>query len=218
MSAVNDADKQVLELHRLLESMKKQVDLLHKQVSKQDAKVSLGVPSMENGQVGELDVEVLAEPVVPSFGEKSQPLGNNDVRLVISKPAGVDSSPVLAVDEVKALDVADEAMKRKKINKILAAVPAPGTSNPIAALTNFCRHQLKFDINFEILEIPSANAAEPNYCVRVFFPDDEGWIAEFTHTRKKFAKEQAAKMGLKILNENRELLTRYIDRSFVRST
>ena len=40
----------------------------------------------------------------------------------------------------------------KTVAKVLAAVPEIGTGNPVAALINFCKHQLKFDVDFRSYE------------------------------------------------------------------
>lgn len=104
---------------------------------------------------------------------------------------------------------------KKRKNKILASVPGVHTANPIAAVTNFCRHHLKFDVDFDIDEQPSGNPSEPLYVVKVLFPEGE-CIGEYSHTRKKYAKEMAAKCALHKINEDEQLLGHYIGISLTR--
>jgi len=81
-----------------------------------------------------------------------------------------------------------EAQLRKRKSKIQSSVPGPKTSNPIAAITNFCRHQLRFDVFFDIKEEQTDDPSEPNYVVNVYFPG-QVVVGTFLHARKKYAKE-----------------------------
>lgn len=92
--------------------------------------------------------------------------------------------------------------KPQKIHKCLSMIPAATISNPIAAITNFVRHQLKEEIIFDIIEIPSKKSSEPNYTVTVKIQDKV--IGECTLNRKKNAKKRAAEEALIFLNDNHE--------------
>ncbi len=104
--------------------------------------------------------------------------------------------------EANEIDSMMDISERKRINKCLNAVPDNNVSNPIAAVTNFVNHHLKAKIIFDISTIPSNNPSEPIHIVKVFL--DEKEICEFSHKRKKHAKEQAAKQTIKYLNNNRD--------------
>jgi hypothetical protein len=93
--------------------------------------------------------------------------------------------------------------------KILSVTPTMGCSNPIAALTNFCRHQLKFDVIFEYEEQHNAEQEELTYRCMVVFPGRE-IVAEYSHARRKYAKEQAAKLAIKRLNDDKDFLLELI--------
>jgi len=124
-------------------------------------------------------------------------------------------APAVMTEELRVVEL------RKKKNQILAAVPGVGSCNPIAAITNFCRHRLKFDILFDIKEIPSNNSGELDYEVKVWFPDIADCkaepIAKYLHSRKKYAKEQAARLALDKINKDQDLLGKYIEVALTRA-
>jgi hypothetical protein len=152
------------------------------------------------GHGGELMFEIPASaPIMPLVEEMKETKEPEPIRKVMP--------PVHLLPE-------QEMERKRKIDRIRAAVPLSVTSNPIAALTNFCRHHLKFDVVFEINEKQSGNPSEPDYHVVVVFPGNEV-ISEYTHSRKKYAKEQAAKLALKKINDDKELLERSINFSFL---
>jgi len=128
------------------------------------------------------------------------------VRTVVSPSVG----NALTNEELTAAEI------KKRRNRILASVPGVHTANPIAAVTNFCRHHLKFDVDFKIDEQPSGNPSEPLYVVDVLFPEGES-IGRYCHTRKKYAKEMAAKEALRRINEDEQLLSHYIEIAFTRA-
>jgi hypothetical protein len=98
----------------------------------------------------------------------------------------------------------EEVALRKKFNKILAALPLPGTCNPIAALINFCKHQLGFDVDFRSFE-----DNQGIHTVNIFFPNQE-LISKSSDRKKKQAKEVAAKLALQRLNQEEDLLSSWI--------
>jgi len=92
-----------------------------------------------------------------------------------------------------------EAEIRKKKNKILMSVPSVKSSNPIEALTNYCRHILKFDIEFRIEENQSIYPSE--HLVKVFLPSGIE-VASCSHTKQEIAKKMAAIEALAQIKED----------------
>eukprot|EP00475_Leptophrys_vorax_P033421 TRINITY_DN5245_c0_g1_i2.p1 TRINITY_DN5245_c0_g1~~TRINITY_DN5245_c0_g1_i2.p1 ORF type:complete len:319 (-),score=55.77 TRINITY_DN5245_c0_g1_i2:1497-2453(-) len=97
---------------------------------------------------------------------------------------------------------ADPNAHRKKVNRIHASLPAENTTNPIAALINFCKHQLRFDLDFK-----SNEDSNGIHTVKILFPGEEP-AAEARDRKKKIAKENAAKLVLARLNKEEDLLER----------
>eukprot|EP00475_Leptophrys_vorax_P039881 TRINITY_DN7300_c0_g1_i3.p1 TRINITY_DN7300_c0_g1~~TRINITY_DN7300_c0_g1_i3.p1 ORF type:complete len:147 (-),score=20.99 TRINITY_DN7300_c0_g1_i3:75-515(-) len=86
----------------------------------------------------------------------------------------------------------------KKAARICAYLPDINSTNPIAAITNFCRRQLRLEVTFEA-ELSSEDSSDPAYCARVVLTDDAGFSAEYTYSKMEFATDQAADAGLKLL-------------------
>lgn len=80
-------------------------------------------------------------------------------------------------------------------NKILANLPEPSTTNPIAALMNFCRHYLHTEIEF-LHEIDQHN----HHIVTVrMYGRQLSWCQD---ARKRRAREIAAKLAIEYLNDH----------------
>jgi hypothetical protein len=97
---------------------------------------------------------------------------------------------------------ADDAKRR---SKIIASLPEPSSTNPIAALINFGKHQLLIDVEFKHIETHDTNL----HIVEVYFLDQLMGAGE--DRRKKVAREIAAKEVLIKLNNEHQLLDRFID-------
>eukprot|EP00475_Leptophrys_vorax_P001249 TRINITY_DN10668_c0_g1_i1.p1 TRINITY_DN10668_c0_g1~~TRINITY_DN10668_c0_g1_i1.p1 ORF type:complete len:174 (+),score=48.74 TRINITY_DN10668_c0_g1_i1:90-611(+) len=94
---------------------------------------------------------------------------------------------------------------RKRVSRIVGALPSVLIANPIAALINFCKHQLRFDLDFK-----SSEDASGVHHVEIYFPD--GSLTSRSSDRKKrAAKEAAAKLALIRLNQDEDLLYKWID-------
>jgi hypothetical protein len=80
-------------------------------------------------------------------------------------------------------------------NKILANLPEPSTTNPIAALMNFCRHYLHTELEFQH-EIDHRN----HHIVTVWMHGRQlSWCQD---ARKRRAREIAAKLAIEYLNDH----------------
>jgi hypothetical protein len=147
-----------------------------------------------------------------TFDNFDAAFGNLDVP-VPGEPEFVEETPYEApfvflkemVDDLMSIRLDERSAKiekPQKIHKCLSMIPIVTISNPIAAVTNFVRHQLKEEIIFDIVEIPSKNSSEPNYTVTAKIKDKV--IGECTLNRKKNAKKRAAEEALIFLNDNHE--------------
>eukprot|EP00475_Leptophrys_vorax_P017399 TRINITY_DN2406_c0_g1_i1.p1 TRINITY_DN2406_c0_g1~~TRINITY_DN2406_c0_g1_i1.p1 ORF type:complete len:313 (-),score=69.74 TRINITY_DN2406_c0_g1_i1:238-1176(-) len=179
---------------------------------------------MNLGQAGDLSLDLSsssspADLVSSGFEEvkswssaapaASQPKPSTDLQelLSVSTPA-LTSTPVpMNLDEAPA----SEVEIRKKVGKIVSAVPHVESTNPNAALINFCKHQLKFDVEFRCTE------ENDTHYVKIIFPDDsERAVAEASDKKKKRAKEVAAKLTLQKLNSDTAFLQKWIDWALAR--
>eukprot|EP00475_Leptophrys_vorax_P023212 TRINITY_DN3169_c0_g2_i1.p1 TRINITY_DN3169_c0_g2~~TRINITY_DN3169_c0_g2_i1.p1 ORF type:complete len:126 (-),score=40.37 TRINITY_DN3169_c0_g2_i1:124-501(-) len=109
--------------------------------------------------------------------------------------------------EAQYEEMLNDDEKRGKIEKILRNLPANNSvnvSNPIHALDVFVRVWLKCT-----LDLSSEQQADSKFTVTAKLNGKEE-IGSFTHEKKKFAKERAAKMGIQTFHENEALLKRYI--------
>jgi hypothetical protein len=93
----------------------------------------------------------------------------------------------------------------KRRSKIIASLPEPSSTNPIAALINFGKHQLLIDVEFKHIEKHDTNL----HIVEVYFLDQ--LMGAGADRRKKVAREIAAKEVLIKLNNEHQLLDRFID-------
>ncbi len=94
---------------------------------------------------------------------------------------------------------------KKKIARIKASVPDVTTCNPIAALINFSKYQLSFEVDFRSWE-----SSDGLHTVKIYFPNEE-FISEAADRKKKTAKEDCAKKALVRLNNEPELLDKLIE-------
>eukprot|EP00475_Leptophrys_vorax_P039880 TRINITY_DN7300_c0_g1_i2.p1 TRINITY_DN7300_c0_g1~~TRINITY_DN7300_c0_g1_i2.p1 ORF type:complete len:152 (-),score=32.62 TRINITY_DN7300_c0_g1_i2:75-530(-) len=129
-----------------------------------------------------------------------------DVRLLLESGASTENGQVGKLD----VDVLTESQAfvgnphsfsdsaAKKAARICAYLPDINSTNPIAAITNFCRRQLRLEVTFEA-ELSSEDSSDPAYCARVVLTDDAGFSAEYTYSKMEFATDQAADAGLKLL-------------------
>lgn len=100
-------------------------------------------------------------------------------------------------------------LTNKRVSRIIASIPDRNSNNPIAALTNFCKHQLRFDVNFKSFETSAGM-----HHIQVFF--EEEMIVESADRKKKAAKEIAAKRVLEKINDDRAFLYRHIALALLR--
>mgnify|MGYP001130967835 CR=1 FL=1 len=113
--------------------------------------------------------------------------------------------------------IIEQLKEEKRLNGSLLSLPFPSTSNPIAALTNFCRHQLSFDLDFKFGEEPADNSSR-RFLHTVGIVDDNNneIIKGLTckHRKKDHAKEEAAIECLKALNtmEGYDIISYYIEK------
>lgn len=89
----------------------------------------------------------------------------------------------------------------KSNSKLLASIPDPLTTNPIAALINFCKHYLKIELDFR-----HEVTLEHYHCVTVWLQNQP--VSTCTDIRKKRAREQAAKQAIQYLNEYPQFVLR----------
>ena len=90
----------------------------------------------------------------------------------------------------------------KSDSKLLASIPDPLTTNPTAALINFCNHFLKTALDFHH-DVDTQN----HHTVTVWIQNQP--ISTFTDIRKKRAREQAAKQAIQYLNDNPQFVLQY---------
>lgn len=90
----------------------------------------------------------------------------------------------------------------KSESKLLASIPDPLTTNPTAALINFCNHFLKTELDFRH-ELDVQN----HHTVTVWLQNQP--ISTFTDLRKKRAREQAAKQAIQYLNEHPQFVLQF---------
>lgn len=102
----------------------------------------------------------------------------------------------------------DDVMRNKRVSKIMSSIPSSGISNPIAAIMNFCRYNLKIDVKFLTIELGKNDREEDIFKIECWLLDD--LLGEFTHTRRKYAKENCARAALYTLNDNEEIVKKYI--------
>jgi hypothetical protein len=141
--------------------------------------------------------------------EQQQPAKNQIV--TYTKP-GYDENmihlrnPVFQIDTVGAGGAKiDDVSEAKKRSKIIASLPEPSSTNPIAALINFGKHQLLIDVEFRHIETRDLNT----HLVEIYFLDQLMGTGE--DRRKKVAREIAAREVLIKLNKEHQLLDRFID-------
>jgi hypothetical protein len=108
----------------------------------------------------------------------------------------------------------DIALGTKCVKRIFNSLPSIDTGKPIAALMNFCKYQLGFDIEFKSREIDKSKetdkckSIDPSklsgrytlYEVNLYFRDKSKSVAEFCD-KHKTAKEFASEMALKMLHD-----------------
>lgn len=87
----------------------------------------------------------------------------------------------------------DQEWKNRKIARVFSMIPLQNTSNPIAALINFCKHQLHFDVDFS-----SSEALDGIHTVTVKFGSCE--VFSECDRKKKTAKERASKHVIMLLH------------------
>lgn len=98
----------------------------------------------------------------------------------------------------------EEVKFPKVIHKILAALPEEQISNPVAALINYCKHQLGFEPCFKSYEINNTFNTE------VFFGTTFVLVVE-NYYKKSISKEVAARATLKKLNDDKAFLCQWIE-------
>jgi hypothetical protein len=206
-------EERLLALEKEVEDLTLLIENLKKRVMEKSGEVSQNLPPMQSlesvievtgvGHSGELMREIQAPSII--LAERKMDIESSQIVQSHESSQRIVLAPTNPINEFERV---------RRINKIRAALPLQSIANPIAALINFCRHQLKFNVSFVVDELPSSNPSEPDYHVTVMFPEQEK-ISEFTDSRKKHAKERAAKLALKRLNEDDALLSRCIDFSFV---
>ncbi len=154
--------------------------------------------------------------------EKKEPVVFNEVDLC--KPGHVCelyfAFPVLESSDtpeqyiqVKKIPEPDPVQKTCNMSKLLSHLPIREVANPVAAITNYCRHHLKFEVLFETKEEPSENPSEPFYHIFVMVPGGR-LLGDCKHKRKKYAKEQAARAAIAQLWDNSGLVETLANRFF----
>eukprot|EP00475_Leptophrys_vorax_P026109 TRINITY_DN3661_c0_g1_i1.p1 TRINITY_DN3661_c0_g1~~TRINITY_DN3661_c0_g1_i1.p1 ORF type:complete len:266 (-),score=71.43 TRINITY_DN3661_c0_g1_i1:255-1052(-) len=199
VSQMNTLKKEVLQLRKVAENF----DLRLKKLEQPNEVL------MNLGQAGDLSLDFGAVGAHSESESKvlpfpASPKANTDIQeiLSVSVPA-LTSAPIpMNLDEAPT----SEVEIRKRVGKIVAAVPPTESSNPNAALINFCKHQLKFDVEFRCTE------ENDTHYVKIIFPDDlENGVAEASDKKKKRAKEIAAKLTLQRFNTDTGFLQKWID-------
>lgn len=100
--------------------------------------------------------------------------------------------------------------RKKKKNRILASVPEIGKDNPVAVLTNFCKHYLGFDVEFK------ASEEDGVHILAVYFSGEK--VVSASNISKKTAKKLAAESAIRKLHEDESFLNSWVDRAVVRSS
>jgi len=95
-----------------------------------------------------------------------------------------------------------EPSVNKSDSKLLASIPDPQTTNPTAALINFCNHFLKTELDFR-----HDMDVQNHHTVTVWVQNQP--ISTFTDIRKKRAREQAAKQAIQYLNDHPQFVLQF---------
>jgi hypothetical protein len=192
--------------HRLIELERKVANLTHI-CDNLKSEVMQRLSSV--GLMGIIDESTVLTGGIGHSGDLELEIGPSAKQAQAAETKVEKTLPAI-IPDLKPLDGIEP---QRRINKVRAAIPSEDVANPIAALINLCIHQMKFNVIFKIEEIPSSNPSEPDYQTKVIFPGSMQ-VSEFTHSRKRLSKEKAARLTLRRLNEDDELLSKIVELSF----
>ncbi len=102
------------------------------------------------------------------------------------------------VDRLKKSTIRVSPQEKKLFSEIRGQLPLSDTRNPIAALLNFCKHTLLFEVDFR----QNSNMNGSNYQVSILFPGEAALSCTRESSKLKSAKEAAAIAALDRLNDD----------------